>query len=330
MTIMKDYKLRSLIPDRNYSTANIKLEHIQRVGASFYENMGRVDSLSNLPALVFLLADEYAKKGRFDFQYQASSTNTTAGYGLGGDSPDYQRATARLEPGMDRIQELAEFPPASAAIESWMASLLLGTWTAIENLAADLWVTALNTFPAGLAELTGTPKRIGKLAGEKSKLSSDEISDGSDLSWSPEDKSISLREIHQQTQGSYDLSGKMGSILKGRFKFTTLKGIREAYSSAFSEKQKKARTASIDSALAEKGLDALSAVRNLIVHKAGIADAEYEEKVKNIPIAPQLKARDKLELDGDICRTLIDLCVGSSMKLIGAVDSWLMQTKEND
>src|SRR5262249_47507032 len=105
------------------------------------------------------------------------------------------------------------------------------------------------------------------------------------------------------------------------------RGIRDAYSSAFSEKEKKARTADIDSALADKALNALSAVRNLIVHKAGVADSEYAEKAKNAPTAPQLKQGDKLQLTGAICRTLIDDAVKSSIKVIKGVDSWLVLTK---
>jgi hypothetical protein len=329
MSASKNYELQSLIPDRDYSSIRadkIKTEAIRPVGEAFYANMARVDSLSLFPPLVFLQADEYAKKGSASWTYQESTTNTTAGFGLCGDLPDYKQATERLKPGMDRIQELSAFPPAGVAIDSWMASLILGAWTAIETLAGDLWEAAVNAQPARLAELTGTEKRIGKLVGEKAGVGDADISHGDEPDLATEGKHVSLRDIGMLTRGSYDLSHKMGTLLKGRFKFTTLRGIREAYSSAFSENEKKARTAGIDNALRDKGLDALNAVRNLIVHKAGIADAEYEQKAKNTPPAPQLKEKDKLELDGNICRRLIDSGVRSSIELVKAVDSWLVLT----
>ena len=55
-----------------------------------------------------------------------------------------------------------------------------------------------------------------------------------------------MTKISEVTRGSFNLSGCMGRLLAEHFKFQTLDGIREAYSRAFSENEKKARTAPLD------------------------------------------------------------------------------------
>ena len=66
-----------------------------------------------------------------------------------------------------------------------------------------------------------------------------------------------VTRINQLTRGTYDISHCMGDLLRVRFKFTTLFGIREAYSTAFSDDDKKARPATIDAALSNSALDSL-------------------------------------------------------------------------
>ena len=96
---------------------------------------------------------------------------------------------------------------------------------------------------------------------------------------------------------------------------------------AFSEKVRKAKSDRIDVALADKSLNAMSAVRNLIVHKAGKADVVYLEDRKAAPTAPQLKLGEELSLDGQTCRNLIEPVISTSVELVKSVDSWLMLTR---
>lgn len=213
------------------------------------------------------------------------------------------------------------------AHETLMSLHLIAVWIAFEALAADLWEAALNVRPEGLADLRGTPNRIGKMAGEKARMDDENASESEIKEVAGAGKAILLHDIQTFTRGDYDIRHKMGSPLKGQFKFITLRGTREAYSRAFSEKEKKARTASIDKALADKALDALSLVRNLIVHRAEIADTTYEERAKKYPLAPQLRAGEKLQLNGDALNGLIDPVLMSCVWLIKAVDSWLTLTR---
>jgi hypothetical protein len=217
---------------------------------------------------------------------------------------------------------IALYPPVATAVQSIFAAVLTTLWTSFETLSNDLWVAALNAQPTGLADLTGTPNRIGKLAGDKERCDEvDELEKTQDSRLGR--KIVYLDDIQRLTRGGYDIRQKMGTLLRGRFKFTTLRGIREAYSTAFSEREKKARPANIDKALADKAIDTLCIIRNIIVHKAGIADQEYEERAKVCPLAPQVRKGQAIPLDGGICIALIRPVMDCCLALVSAVDSWL-------
>jgi hypothetical protein len=74
---------------------------------------------------------------------------------------------------MDRIQELSEFPPVVPGIDAWMASLILGTWTAFETLVSDLWVATLNVHPWGLSDLERSAGSRSDSARQQHRLSQD-------------------------------------------------------------------------------------------------------------------------------------------------------------
>ena len=165
-----------------------------------------------------------------------------------------------------------------------MSSTVINTWTAFETLAGDLWVKSVNDFPSGLASLKGSRKRI--TPGNRGKSSSSPLFDNLHVGTEKlSEKSIPLGIIEKITKGRYDLSSMMGDLLvaAGRVKFTSLSSIREAYSLAFDDKSHKLRPYidEIDDSLAQKGLDAIALVRNLLVHKAGLADEDYIEGQKS-------------------------------------------------
>jgi hypothetical protein len=111
----------------------------------------------------------------------------------------------------------------------------------------------------------------------------------------------------------------MGTIFRRqrRFEFTRLSSIREAYSRAFKEKSGR-----VDNALGSKAFDCLSAVRNVIVHSGGIADARYVEQCSLLAI-PKAERGKPLHLDGENVAKLIKDVIGSSKGLIVGVDEWL-------
>ena len=68
----------------------------------------------------------------------------------------------------------------------------------------------------------------------------------------------------------FDVRHDMGTLLGEKFDFSVLKETREAYCKAF-----KRRRTEIRDAIENPALDAISAVRNLLVHKSGKADAPF-------------------------------------------------------
>jgi hypothetical protein len=88
---------------------------------------------------------------------------------------------------------------------------------------------------------------------------------------------------------------------------------------AFPEKHAQA----IDSALSDKGIDALHAVRNILIHQAGRVDATYQKRQKHIPQLPKLEIGQPIKLDGELVRGLISPVIVASTRLTRAVDNWL-------
>jgi hypothetical protein len=111
--------------------------------------------------------------------------------------------------------------------------MIVESWLAFETLAGDLWEAALNANPA----------------------------------WARTFGSVSLEEMHNLSQGTYDLRGKMGTLLRGRFQFCGLRGIREAYAAAFQRE-----ISAIDEVLAVPSLDSLAHARAQFLHHAGTID----------------------------------------------------------
>ncbi len=202
---------------------------------------------------------------------------------------EYEKYPNRIDYGHEKLNEIFQVmlgpipetnsPDTIRGCEAILSAMVIGAWTAFETLAGDLWVAALNTSPRRLARLSGDKKRIIRLAKtgtEKAErlqgmLESRRTQDG-------EGKIVHLSDVQELSKGTYDLSGKMGNLLRNSFKFTTLTGIREAYAVAFDE-----HSQAIDDALKDGSLDVLCLVRNLIVHRAGRADSTYCKEASSVP-----------------------------------------------
>lgn len=234
----------------------------------------------------------------------------------------------------NNVSSLAMLKGSQAAIgvEALLHAVPLGAWTAFEVLAGDLWKEAVNHSPSGLATLTGKVDRIEKKsAGEWKETQPNEGAKSADaFTNETAEKIVSLGMVHKVTGGSYNLSKVMGELLVAskRVKFTSLTDIREAYSLAFSEKCKKMKPDAIDAALANQSLDLLSLVRNLLVHKGGQADSVYEKDSKNIPNAPKLGFRGKIQIDGKFASDLVNPAIRCGVDLLKAVDRWLEVTSK--
>jgi hypothetical protein len=177
--------------------------------------------------------------------------------------------------------------------EAWMAAQITGIWTAFEALAEELWEAALNAHPMELAALRGGVKRQPK----------------------DRDKSVSLSELEKF---KYDLSQHMGTILKRKYNFDRLEEIREAYVAAFEGDGNE-----VIDVLKHPSLDALSAVRNVIVHNGGIVDEDFLQKTQYLPEQILKPLGEFILLDGLIVASLVRPFMTNGWNLIGAVDNWL-------
>jgi hypothetical protein len=132
------------------------------------------------------------------------------------------------------------------------------------------------------------------------------------------DKQISLADIRKVTRDSYNLANKMGTLLSEKYDFDSLEKIRIAYSLAFEHHYQP-----VDEVLADPALDALSAVRNVIIHAGGCADEEYCDRMKSVPGIPALKPTQRLELDGEWVVKLITPVFTLGCRLLTNVSKWI-------
>jgi hypothetical protein len=203
------------------------------------------------------------------------------------------------------LSGLTETPFGALGFIPMFSGYVTGTWTAIETMFGDLWEAALNTHPKILASLNGKPRKDASQTQQQPKVS------GGD-----QEKKL---DLNLAAKHGFDLRSCMGTIFRTerRFEFTRLSSAREAYMRAFSEK-----SARVDAAITHKSIDALSAVRNLILHKAGEADDEYVKQQKIFAV-PKADKGQKIKLDGQNTSGLIKPAIASSRSLMIAVDDWI-------
>lgn len=208
------------------------------------------------------------------------------------------------------VSGYAEFPLGAYGFIEWFAAHITGTWTAIEAMLGDLWEESLNYHPKILAGLTGKPDRITSHTKQEKPEQQ--------LHRQAGEKEVPLLQIEL---AEFDIKNKMGTIFRRqrRFEFSRLSSIKEAYSRAFKEKSGR-----IDSALSSKSIESLSAVRNVIVHKAGHADQQYVKQCSFLDI-PKAELGQPVLLDGDSVAKLIKGAFDSSKALLIGVDEWLQE-----
>lgn len=217
-------------------------------------------------------------------------------------------------------------------VAPWLASVVVMAWTAFETLAGDLWADAVNIRPSRLAHLAGNRNRIEQLTRKRPKQKGESSAATQPATGGKQADGVVLRlsDIDKITRGTFNMSQCVGSVLRRRINFTRLEDIREAYSRAFRAEDSASSTDGIDAALASQSLDALSAVRNLIVHRAGVADATYLEDMLKSPTTPRLQLKQELQLSGEIVRGLIDPVATCCVDLVQATDGWLVRTGAQD
>jgi hypothetical protein len=127
------------------------------------------------------------------------------------------------------------------------------SWTGFECVAADAWVAALNADP-----------RLGQSALVAPAPA--EMPEGLT------NKSISIGLLGKYR---FDLRRSMGTVLRDKFHFGKVEGIKKAYAAAFGKK------APVLGAFDDRDLLRLEATRHLVVHRGGIIDDDYRNATRS-------------------------------------------------
>jgi hypothetical protein len=339
---MPDYKLPALAGiDQAYRTAlgSLKNEQLQEVATAFVRNADRIVFGGLFPARLLNLADHFLPVyARALHKVLGDNRYKLKGEAFLGEAPkiteECKTIAANDSPGLrpalfsrewlerldgqppdlrDRWESLLSLLETMAActgdfltqgIESTLSGMIVGTWTAIETLAGDLWEAAVNIHPGTLSELKGKKKAAEPAHNDQTDTSGAQI------------------PITRLQEFDYNVRDSMGTLLRAlnRVSFATLQDIRDAYQRSFTEDG-----ASVNGTLSDPCLDALAVVRNLLVHKAGVCDVEYERRTRTgkLPHVPKLHVDQLLDLDGALVKELLSPAIAFGVRLCQAVDSWL-------
>jgi hypothetical protein len=205
---------------------------------------------------------------------------------------------------IDMFVRIGGEPCASGASVIFDA-MIVQAWTVFEVMAGDLWEAALNSHPQTLAGLGG--KMWTSAADSLPKK---------------EEESKKMVALYLLETNNFDLSGKMGTILKGKCKFDSVWAIRESYAKAFSK-----RFDDIKAALMDDCVINLAAVRNVIVHKAGKVDQKSLDEARDCDELKGLKPGDSLNVNGESVSNLVRPVFKRAIDLICAVDKWIFESR---
>jgi hypothetical protein len=188
-------------------------------------------------------------------------------------------------------------------IEAILEAQIVAVWGAFETLAGDLWVECVNQRP-----------RLGFIALGTEPKSED-----------PEEHSKQIKKKYAFTVEKLrdpNIGTKMGTLLRDdRTKFTRLAWIFDAYCTVFGDEPK------ISDALDGKKLKQLSALRNVLVHKAGFVDDEFWQKARGHARLEQFEKGKRIAVDGNLCAEFCGEGVRCSVGLIKFADDWLEANK---
>jgi hypothetical protein len=324
LTMHRDYKLGDLVPlirisvrdavypspitsapvvDGRVQPSLVKTPALHAVVIAFQRNVDRIDSVALLLPYFVHMGMHSAKHGGLAwatcgstvYQRDIRTGDLVEGIiGRGWETvAEYLDNRANIKTGVEgALSQITHWSYLEEdAVDAWLASLVVGAWTAFEVMATDLWEEALNDHPQGLAGLQGKARN--------------------------EAKSINVTLLQKH---NYDIRKKMGTILKDKLKARGLEDIRAGYMLAFAE-----HNSNIKSALDDQSLDRLQSLRNVLVHQAGIADKKFCKAVDKYQMTEfeGIAGKSSVQLDGKIVRDIINPAMAASVKLIQAVDGWL-------
>jgi hypothetical protein len=316
---MHDYKYRALakapLPAWGWELNDFRTKCLRPIAEAFQWNLIRSSTFALLPSWIALEALreqlwlDYAatKSGHsinpdlFEFRLQASSQVAADEFNRLVETyrklPDEQHRELLDSIGISYIEyrlKIRDQRAVPTAIEALLATVIIDSWAAFENLVSDLWVTAVDKGPSEVASRVSLSKQLQK----------------------PDDH-ITPATVHKL---EHDPRTQLGSWLRetGRVSFQKLDYIRVYYGEAFG---KDVRTLFDE---VEGGyIVALAAFRNALIHNAGKADAQFVNQVARFPEFRSINVKDAIVLDGEIVKRLRNAGMYLGQKLIQFVDKVL-------
>jgi hypothetical protein len=178
---------------------------------------------------------------------------------------------------------------ASTGTQALFAAMVMGAYAALETLAADLWVVAVN-------------KR-----------------DSLATNWIKKNEGKSFSTATFLGHG-FDLSGRMGTVLHDtrRVSFESWNDVRTAYAYAFAGAMDDAFNPLQDVYLAEK-------TRHLFAHRGGLVDKKFLGEMKDFSEFSGTVVGERLRLTGPILKARADACIKCGADLLVGVDQWILK-----
>ncbi len=293
------------------SIANrVKDSGIREVAISFSENIRRLVSLANAAPLAsglsfgrvagILIAASLMGYKTIEEYRDAIKRAYLEAIKLYAESPPEDAKKLAILRGHSEIRKWAEnYTDVALGIEATMFAQITGAWTAFEALPEDLWVSYLNANPnAGLRVLSAepSPDDSEEVRNQKRKVRCE-------------------LPVHLLARYDYNLKNRMGTLLRKKWDFARRDRAIDAYQRASGKKN-----ASLDAIFGNKNLGWLAALRNAIIHNAGVADDEFVTLMRGHSFFGQLAEGDRIQVDGKLVSEFVNTVVEQGVNLIGFVN----------
>lgn len=192
-----------------------------------------------------------------------------------------------------RLRLMFSHPVWARTMRVLFSSGLTAAWTALESALADTWIQSINL----------RPLQLGKNVSQK--IASDRTASGTDH----------ILSFSALARYDFNLAGRLGSVLSRKFDFTSLSGMRAAYTAAFNKDK------TLLDIFGDPQLKRLQAYRHCIIHKAGIADEAFLQTASTSTAA----LGEPVPLNLSEVEAMINSGLNAAGGVIGFVDSWLSE-----
>jgi len=173
---------------------------------------------------------------------------------------------------------------------------LVRVWSSLESLAEDLWELSLNTSIDQLG-IAAAERVLGDQELQKRNV---------------EGLLAQSIQLHVLARHGWNISGKLGTLLKVKCDFTSVQGINRAFAAVFKDRTPVPQLGKIQE------LREIELLRHLVAHRAGIVDEAYRGVSKR-----NVQLGSRLELTSDEVINAANLIIEEARDLWSAVQSAL-------